>query len=217
VARLPAHSGPVTHAAPSYVQLSGYGASLRPRAPYAIHRVAGEALEVSVEIDGFEQSARVDPAPVRAPQREPFGELVPSPRAGPWQIEVGGVYVAPWPQGAAVVSAPDPSEPPFFLLRVARGALVYVQGPFPLDAAPSEAQLAGKGQREVARGARGEARWIELAYEHGGERWRQRHYLRPLTAGTRITISTQAQVDLAERVHAVADEVVDQLAPYRAG
>jgi hypothetical protein len=202
-------------AGPTYVQVSGYGVSVRPQPPFALYRSVGEALEVGVEIDGIEHRARVAAEPVYGSRREPFGELLASPFAGSWRLEVGGVYMTPWPEGVAIVSAPEPAEPPFCLFRIAPGALVYVQGPFGPGAAPGEGELAGTGQREVGRGRRGDARWVELAYEHAGERWRQRHYLRPLAGGATIAISTQAKEALTARVHAVADELADRLAPYR--
>ena len=208
----------MSEADPSYVRLSGHGVCVTPRPPFALHRVDvegdGEALEVMVEIGGVESASRVEPAAVTAARSEAFGAVEPGAVAGAWRVEVGGVYAVPWPAGVSVVSAPEPLEPPFFLFRIAAGALVYVQGPFAPGGAPSESALAGAGQTTVARGQRGPARWVELAYEHDGEPWRQRHYLRPFGGGASIAVSTQAREALAPRVHEIADQVVAAIAPY---
>jgi hypothetical protein len=191
-----------------YLRIAGGGVRLLPAPPFAV-RARGDHLELVGEVDGDERRADVRAG---AAVDAALGTVASGP-TGPWRVEVGGVYTADWPVDLAIVSAPEPDQPPFFLFSDLAGGLVYVQGPMPVAELPARDGMIGAGQREVGRGDE-PAPWIELAYQHRGVGWRQRHFAVPFASGVGCVVTTQAPAGGADAVHRAAATVVRTLAPY---
>lgn len=197
----------------AFVRIAGHGIRLLPRVPFAI-RALDAALEVVIPDEAGDFTERVGGTTERKQHR--YGDVFDGPTNAPWQLEVGGVYAADWPSELALVSWPEPNEPPFFMLSDDAGALVYVQGPYAAGSAPEIATMRGAGQREVGRGSEGVVQWIDLSYEHRGAAWRQRHVVAPV--GTRLVAVVTAQMPApsAPSICALAVGFAASIVPYQA-
>lgn len=192
-----------------FVRITGHGLDLLPAPPYMV-RADGERLELTGLIDDHEHQQviaagdHLDPA---------LGELTAGPR-GEWRVEVGGVYSIDWYGDLALVSAPDPDRPPFCMFSDLGGSLAYVQGPMPADQVPERQRMRADDQREVSRGE-DPGPWIELAYEHEGTSWRQRHIRLEFGLDHAVVVTTQARAGVADRIHEAASRLAISIVPYQ--
>jgi hypothetical protein len=204
-----------------YARLSGCGWTLVPLAPYAIDRVHDRPNGVRVRHespDGLREALLVfggnlpDVELGKGTQAlEAVLDLQEGPHLDHWRVETT-VFICRWPEGFALTSPASPGTP--FELHGPDGALVYVQGPVRVDRLPPLNEMVGPGQsvRRYGRTARGG--WVELEYEHEGERWRQTHRVLEDTSGYALVVSAQAPVGAAGLAEAAAEEVAASLAPY---
>jgi hypothetical protein len=88
--------------------------------------------------------------------------------------------------------------------------LLFLQGPLtgPEQIPPPE-RLVAPNQEMVDQGSlKGTVNtviWIELTYEHGGSRWRQRFYYIPRDSESVYLLRVQGTADVAEKMFAAAD------------
>jgi len=133
-------------------------------------------------------------------------EVSEGPVTSRWTIETP-IFRSIWPEGLEL-RAPLASKTRFDLLG-ADDAIVFVQGP-----ATGERILEGmaaNGQTEIGRGKTPAGHdWIELGYEFGGARWRQRHHLRTVSESS-FVITAQCLESAAEQIFAAAGELTDSL------
>ncbi len=195
----------------AYVRVAGHGLRLVPTAPYAI-AAAGNRVEVVAEIDGVEQRISVSSSTPRG--AHPYGDVLDGPDLDEWRVEVGGVYTVTWPVALQLRSWPEPDEPPFFAFGDDAGSVVYAQGPFPLDRVPALDEMIYEGQREVFRDDAGDTPLIDLAYDHKGEAWRQRHIVALLPPGRGMVITVQARRAVADALGRIGLDVARSIAPY---
>ncbi|MEW4528297.1 hypothetical protein [Maioricimonas sp. JC845] len=205
-----------------YTRVCGFGLTVVPRAPYRIRHAPEPPDAIDVEYD--------------SPEGERFARLIPdnggyrsriSPQtsslydvlgieAGPnldrWRIETS-VFTCCWPAGYTICSNSFPQDPsPFDLLGPHR-EMIYVQRPRNL---PDVAELSAPGQTVVRIERTGTSEWIDLAYEHDGQKWRQRHEVVTLD-GERTAVTTQAPDEFADEAVSAARAVAESLAPYQEG
>lgn len=171
-----------------YARIAGHGVALVPRAPFLIRRT-----EQGVFVRHDDLSADII-TPEGGGMRYRLGAGTQDLRAvvqpvdinhqGAFRIETQ-TFVCAWPEGFALAS-PDREGPFLFDLvgeESLEGALMFVAGPYASDLCPSIDALCGETQQEVKRGTTrtldGEVEYIEVAYEHRGETWRQQHHRFP--------------------------------------
>ena len=138
-------------------------------------------------------------------------EVAEGPDAHQWIIETP-LFCAAWPNGLDLRS-PLASKTRFDLVGLQPdGALLFVQDPSHCDEGVLDT-MAAEGQKEVARGetSAGHA-WIELRYEFQGTSWRQRHYVRRLSAKRCFVVTAQCPQAVGAMIFAAADELTNSLA-----
>jgi len=195
----------------AFVRVAGLGLRIVPKAPFVMALVgdAADTIELTGLVNDEEQHVRVRAGDTLAPE---FGALSVGPSHPGLRLEVGGVYELPWPTGGlALISAPDPGEPPFYMFSDLDGGLVYVQGPMPNEHVPSLDAMLGTGQRELQRGETAGHAWVEMAYEHDGDEWRQLHVLAAFSTSHKVVVTTQAFADRATTIHAAAHEIASSI------
>jgi hypothetical protein len=206
------------------IRVCGRGLSLAPAAgatfrwsvntnPPGIVAASGKAVEgplrqAQVILDDAGPRVALGYSVARA---EEILEVSEGPAVDRWTIETP-VFHSVWPEGLQLRS-PLASKTRFDLLGP-DDAIVLVQGPAAgnglLDA------MAANGQTEVGRGrTTGGFEWIELDYEVGGRRWRQRHHARPISESASFVITAQCLESAAESIFAAAGEVTDSLSAPR--
>jgi hypothetical protein len=192
-----------------FVRVAGHGVDLLPAPPYVV-RLDGERLELTGLVADEERHAIVEAGGALDPE---LGELTGGAQGG-WRVEVGGVYSIDWDGELVLVSAPDPDQPPFCMFSDMAGSLVYVQGPMPADQIPPREAMRAEDQREVDRGEQ-PGQWVELAYDHEGVAWRQRHLRLAFGGDHAVVVTTQAHAESAGRIHAAADRLAATIAPFQ--
>jgi hypothetical protein len=192
-----------------FVRITGHGVDLLPAPPYVV-RIDGDRLELTGLVGDREEHTMVAAGGDLDPD---LGELTEG-AFGPWRVEVGGVYSIDWDGELVLVSAPEPDRPPFCMFSDLAGSLVYVQGPMPVARVPAREAMRAEDQQVVDRGEE-PGPWIDLAYDHEGVAWRQRHLRRDFGAEHAVVVTTQARAEAAERIHAAADRLAVAVAPYQ--
>jgi hypothetical protein len=161
-----------------FTVVSGFGLRVIPRAPYRlVHGPGAQELDIhhtSVEGPRF---ARLIADGVRG-YKSKIDQYTHSladvlsvekgPVQGAWQLETHQFRLV-FPENFALHSVPGDSPSPFDLVGPEQ-TLIYVQAPAKM---PSLTGLCGPGQKVSQTGSN----WIELIYEHEGNRWWQRHEL----------------------------------------
>lgn len=134
---------------------------------------------------------------------------------GDWLIVGPGLWLMALPEGTTVMSVPTDDNSPFEVhLGTNQDDLVAFQGPFRKKKATSVDAFRFDGATETARGTVERADglapvpWIELAYVHGGERWRQRGYLLPDGKRAVLAMKAQAREANAAAMFALSDVMV---------
>ncbi len=172
----------------------------------------GGGIELTGLVDDEERTVVVQPG---QPLDSAFGQVAEGPDNPVFHVEVGGVYQVPWPsRELALISAPEPDEPPFYMFSDFAGGLVYVQGPMDNDELPEPDHMIGEGQTEVARDETAGHTWIELAYDHDDLAWRQRHIIVPFSTKHTMVVTTQAVADDADKIHTAAHALAQSIVPY---
>lgn len=146
--------------------VSGYGLRVLPMTPCRVSRGPGPR-ELDVTLPG--RSGRLVADGTGGWLGKIDADLMrvdAGPVDGDWQLETGRFRCA-FPAGFELCSVEVHSPSPFDLVGPG-GILIFVQSPLPL---PSPAQLAEPGRKLTDSGRT----WVELAYEHEGAAWWQRH------------------------------------------
>ena len=139
------------------------------------------------------------------------GKAEPGIAERAWYVSAGEYRFA-WPRGYALVSA-EAGEAWAFELEGPDGILVVFRGPLKGRAVSPPAKLIGEGQSLVGEGRFGDAKWIEVAYDEGGQPFRQRHYYGGVAPKGVVLVTVQGpQGRVAEMVRA-AEAIVGSLAP----
>lgn len=180
-----------------FASLVGYGVRLVPRAPFRLRRVSNPQGSVEVDWtreDGKVVRSRVIPSGDSCYQEPADGsaDLVPFPEStGAWRIATSAFSIT-WPSGLVLQSTSTPDTPPGFDLVAQGDVLLWPQGVFPRATVGDVTRLVGPGQRMIRSGQRGGISFVELAYEHDGRIWYQRHDLVPFTADNALVLTVQA-------------------------
>src|SRR5215468_9133734 len=208
------------------LRLCGYGLSLVPlmgttfrwmrntNPPGVIASARGsaqEAKEVQVILGDQGNQLAMGKGVTKA---EEVVEVAEGPDAQQWIIETP-LFCAAWPNGLDLRS-PLASKTRFDLVGPQPdGTLLFVQDPSHCDEGVLDT-MAAEGQKEVARGetSAGHA-WIELRYEFQGTSWRQRHYVRRLSAKRCFVVTAQCPQTVGAMIFEAADELTNSLAPPR--
>ncbi|MEZ4237605.1 MAG: hypothetical protein R3F59_15945 [Myxococcota bacterium] len=114
-----------------------------------------------------------------------------------WTLVTDG-YEIRWPTRFTLRADGDPnprSWPYEFGLDGSAENLVFLQGPLTGAQVPTPKALVAPGMERVGEGevegANASIPWFELAYEHGGAKWKQRFYYIPFDAGSTYLLRAQ--------------------------
>jgi hypothetical protein len=136
-------------------------------------------------------------------------QLSEGPKTSQWVIETPAFHTN-WPDGFDL-RYPLASKTRFDLLGE-DDTLIFVQDPVPNDKVLDG--MAADGQRETGRGKTPSGHeWIELGYEVGGARWRQRHYTRLVSRSMSFVVTAQCLQSLADKVFQSSGEFTESLNP----
>ncbi len=199
-----------------YARVAGFCLAVMPRAPFRARHADEPATAIDVEHDSPNGRlfARIIPDKVGYQSRldrvtESLSDVLDI-EAGPdidhWRIETS-IFTCCWPQGYLLCSNNFPDDPgPFDLVGV-NSELIYIQKPKVL---PDVEEMCAPNQTvlEVYRDA--DSEWIELAYDHEGVPWRQRHEVVTLL-GDRFALTMQCQSQFAKNAVVAAQQVARSL------
>jgi hypothetical protein len=115
--------------------------------------------------------------------------------------------------GVDLVSSPDTPTPPGFDLVGPAQSLFSIQGPFATSQLPRLEQMAASGQVITQIGDLAGAAWVELAYEHNGRSWLQRHHLIPFRPGWVLLLTLQVPALTGIGSITATEELVRTLRP----
>ena len=196
-----------------FARVIGFGCTLLPRAPYRFEQRTdgGPALEIghgerSVVLR-LRGGARAFTLGSGVAEVGDVVDVSDGPAHDYWRIETS-VYSMRWPAGYVLASSPDGAS--MFDLLGPDDALMYLQGPFPLERLPSFERVAAPGQQIVATGVKSGVPFVELSYEHDGIPWRQRHY-RIEHGNTAVMLTTQAPLANASAAQAASELLIGSL------
>ncbi len=196
-----------------FARIVGFGLTVVPVWPYRIELVPSDpgALQVIHFDEGKRRTVVVRGGrdkPVAdlgegVDQLDEVAQVLRGPDAREWRIETP-MYSVSWPELFAVEPPADDGGS-IFDLHGPEGALIWLRGPFDRADLPAVEDLAAPGQTLTGAASQDGVEAVELAYEHEGAAWNQRHYL-VLFSGTRILAVTaqapESQVDLFRRASA---------------
>lgn len=204
-----------------FARITGFGLSVAPVWPCRVERVADDPAALAVTAGAGEAVRAVV---VRGGREVPVADLgegvasideVVEVRRGPdtpeWRIETLE-YSISWPAGFALESSVDDNESTFDL-HGPGGVLIWLRGPFERVHLPAVDALAAPGQTLTGVYSEGGMEAAELAYEHGGATWNQRHYLVQLADSQVVVVSAQAPVEHGELYRRASAEVATSLQP----
>ena len=188
------------------VRLVGYRASVTPYAPFHIRRAnpdtpnlivrGASSREVILDFsDGIPRSV------IRV------ADVAPHAAQGEWHLETS-VFLAPWPQGFAVVSTEDAASPAGFDLVGPENAVIYIQGPYAAQRLSNLEALATAGERIFSSGSFENRRWIRLRYEHNGEPWEHAYFAVPVNRSYVALVTAQSP----ERANELSFNAASELA-----
>lgn len=213
--------------------VEGYDSRLVPRAPFEIGRLSSERDRIVFVHSDPAGPKRLMVAPdegaTDASTAGPTGMALGPGTSSPddvlaliedipfqrgWSLASRYFYLE-WPRELTVWSTPTEVSWPFEM--TIRGdeldEMIYVQGPF-RGTGPEPAQLVGGGMSSAGSGELRAGpqpiQWIELAYEHAGEPWRQRRCWVRLQEGT-FLVTSQARLRNGPRLFELADRVSSSL------
>jgi hypothetical protein len=196
-----------------YARISGHGLTIIPRVPFRYERLA-DGLRLAHESPQGLRSVLLDrrgnvTLEGATAALEEVADVVDGPALADWRIE-SSTFTASWPEGFALYSR---SKSPGYELVGDGGTLVFPQGPLEGPLPPDE-RFAAPGQRIVATGVFADSiRAIELAYEHEGQEWTQRHYFVPFGRRT-IIVTAQAVARLGNALAPIAERFALSIEPF---
>lgn len=138
-------------------------------------------------------------------------DLFREPNIDHWRVEMA-VFIYRWPNGFGVESD---RSPPGFYIRGPDDSLVYLQGPVSTERLPPLPEMIGPGQTVLGHEREGRVGWVELAYEHDGQVWRQTRRVVNDGQGFALVVTCQSPEAFSEQASAAAREVVASLRPYK--
>jgi len=139
-----------------------------------------------------------------------LAEVTRGPDSREWRIETP-VYSIGWPEGFAV-EPPADTGGSLFDLHGADGMLIWLQGPFDRRDLPPVNELAAPGQQLTGVHSGTDLEAVELAYEHDGEDWNQRHYLIPFAEQV-LVVTAQAPARYVDLFRLASAEVAARVRP----
>jgi hypothetical protein len=183
-----------------------WGRNLNPPAIMAAARKSSNGPFQQVQITFADDGPRVLLRDGVAKAEEVI-QLSEGPQTSRWMVETPA-FRAIWPDGFDL-RYPLASKTRFDLLG-ADDTLIFAQGPVPNENILEG--MAAEGQVETGRGKTpaGHA-WIELGYEVGGSKWRQRHYNRPVSGSKSLVVTAQCLRPHAESVFRSSSEFTESL------
>lgn len=194
-------------------RVTGFGLAVVPVWPYRVELVPDDpAALLVIRTDGETRRSVV----LRGGREKPVADLgddvvsmdevaevMRGPDANEWRVETS-VYSVVLPAGFAL-EPPADDGPSMFDLHGPGGALIWVQGPFDRASLPDVEALAAPGQTLAGVASQDGVEAVELAYDHDGEPWNQRHYVVPFAGSRVLVVTAQApasHVDLFRRASA---------------
>lgn len=195
-----------------YARISGFGWTLLPRAPFRFARLPEEVRSLVAEHDSPAGPRHVTLAfDGETPDAvDEVLDLFRGPDLDHWRVETA-VFTCRWPDGLTIEFDPNP---PGFYFRGPDGSLVYLQGPVPTERLPPLLEMTGPGQAVRGYGHEGLIGWVELAYEHDGQAWRQTHRVLDDGQGYAMVVTCQPPAESAGQASAAAREVAESLRPF---
>ena len=189
-----------------YVTAAGYDKRVVPATvpcEFAIEptgelRVTATA-STPIAVRRISQEAALDPSG----HSDPVADIIEGPAKREWWLDAGA-YAVPLPRGWTDVVSGDVT--PAFDLVKSPDQTVFLQT---ARNRPLIEDLVAVGQTVVARGADELAEWVELSYEHEGQRWLQRHALMRASRPTMVT--AQAPTHAFDETRAVQMSLVHSL------
>lgn len=195
-----------------FARITGFGLIVVPVWPYRVELVASDpgALLVtrtnpvrqSVVVRGGRENPVADLGEgVEA--LDDVAQVMRGPEEREWRIETS-LYSVSWPAGFALEPPADDGQS-VFDLHGPDQSLIWVQGPFDRADLPDIEALAAPGQTLAGVASQGGVEAVELAYDHDGVAWNQRHYLVPFAGAQVLAVTAQApasQVDLFRQASA---------------
>ena len=201
-----------------FAHLAGFGLAVIPRAPYRVQRIDKtlDVIDVEYQSPNGKLFARLTPdnGGYKSQLDQHTGSLfdVLNIEVGPdvksWRIETT-IFSCCWPIGFALCSNNFPNDPGPFDLVGDNNELIYIQHPKRM---PDVEQLRVAHQTVISVKRTAESESIELAYDHDGLPWHQRHEIVTLL-GRRIAITMQSPSKFAERAVNAARQIAHSLAP----
>lgn len=197
-----------------FARVLGFGCTLLPLAPYRLEQRAegGLALEIRhgerevvLQLRNGVRSFTLGPGVAEVGN---VVDVSDGPAHDHWRIETS-VFSIRWPADYVLASSPDGAS--MFDLLGPDDALMYLQGPFPLERLPTFDRVAAPGQQIVATGVSSGVPFVELSYEHDGAPWRQWHYRIEHGATTAVVLTTQVPLANASAAHAASELLIGSL------
>lgn len=201
-----------------YLRLMGFQLTVVPRAPFRIQRSDEPLNGLDVEHDSplGPLFARLIPrdggyaSKLDEHTKSLFDvlDVTAGPNLEDWQLETS-VFACAWPDEYAICSNNFPNDPAPFDLIGPNGEMIYVQTPAhipDLEAMRTPDQAIQQLQRTS------DSEWIELAYQHDGQPWCQRHEVITVL-GRRLAVTTQAPSQYFELAVRSSQEVVRSFSP----
>lgn len=208
-----------------FARITGYGLSVAPVWPYRVERVPDDpaALAVMTRADELRRSVvlrggRDTPVADLGDRVVDLAEVVDVLRGSDepeWRVETAR-YSVVWPAGFAVespVDTPSSIDDTLFDLHGPDGVLIWVRGPYPRSLLPNVDALAAPGQTLTGVYSDGGMEAAELAYEHDGGSWSQRHYLVPFEGELVLVVSAQAPLRHGDLYRRASADVVTSVRP----
>lgn len=202
-----------------YARVAGFHLTVIPRAPFRIWKAPDPPTAIDVEhlAPTGRLFARVIPDnggyKSKISQNTPSLYDVVDIEAGPeipqWRIETS-VFTCDWPSDYQLFSNNFPKDPAPFDLVGPHAEMIYIQHPRTI---PDVSAMGAPHQTVIHIERNIESEWIDLAYDHEGIPWRQRHEVVSFLDG-QIVVTMQAPLQFAEQATAVAHAVARSLRPY---
>lgn len=145
------------------------------------------------------------------PRLDADGSLLEGPPGDEWTVETT-VFRCAWPQGLTLAST-EPGAPSPFEFYGPEASVIFMQGPYAREQLPELEQMVAPGQNVLGIGSTGGAQYVDVAYEHDGVQWRQRHVVLALSKTHAMVLTAQAHERHMAQMAGHADVVVASFRP----